>query len=270
MRFAACAALAAAALSCAPPADQAGHATLQRTAHWSYEGEDGPARWAELSPDYAACAGGRHQSPIDLADAEFIAGPAALMEYQPASLRAARNEHAVDLVDNGHTIQFTYDEGSTLHLEGTDYELLQFHIHVPSEHTVEGRRFPMEVHLVHQSASGEFAVVGVVIEEGESDPGVYPLVENLPATPGASVRLENVRVDIDELLPLDPRYYRYEGSLTTPPCNEGVHWLVMFEPAELTPEHIERFRVLLEGTNRPLQSKHGRRIVVQAGVEPDS
>ena len=146
------------------------------------------------------------------------------MNYQPATLRIIRHEHLVDVINNGHTIQINYDEGSTLTVDATEFELAQYHFHVPSEHTIEGKSFPMEMHLVHVSKQGKIAVLGVLIEEGSHNSVFDPVVEHIPLEVGSEEHLENVRVEIDDLFPEDYSTFRYAGSLTTPPCSEGVRW----------------------------------------------
>ncbi len=259
-------AVAAVAFGCTPAADEA--ATPARVAvHWGYEAEEGPTHWAELSPAFALCAEGTLQSPIDLTAPDTVEAAEVARDYEPASLSVVRKEHVVDLLDNGHTIQVSYDEGSTLTLEDTEYGLVQYHFHMPSEHTVDGRHSALELHLVHQSAGGALAVIGVLIEEGAYNPGITPLVENLPAAPGDSVHLEHMTFDVDTLIPADPRYYRYEGSFTTPPCTEGVQWLVMVDHGHAAPEQLARFAAVMPDNNRPVQPRNARRLVIDIANE---
>ncbi len=258
--------VAAAAIGCTPTADDT--ATHARVAvHWGYEGEEGSIHWAELSPAFALCAEGTRQSPIDLTAPDTFVTAAVTRDYEPASLSVVRKEHVVDVLDNGHTIQVTYDEGSTLTLEGTEYGLVQYHFHMPSEHTVDGQHSAMELHLVHQSDAGGLAVIGVLVDEGEYNALAAPLVEAIPEVPGDSVRFEDVTFEIDELLPDDPRYYGYEGSLTTPPCTEGVQWLVMLEHGYASAEQLARFEAVMHDNNRPVQPRHGRRLVITVAQE---
>ena len=234
-----------------------------RPVHWSYQENDGPGHWAELSEAYELCASGRAQSPIDLRGASTPDTKARfVLDYQPARLVAAHHEHVVDVLDNGHTIQFTYDEGSTLSEGGTDFELVQFHFHAPSEHWVNGRSYAMELHLVHKSEDGQLAVMGVLVEEGEHNPAFEVLWENLPTRPGETRHAEGVAVDVDELLPSNRSHYRYTGSLTTPPCSEGVRWFVMENTIELSQAQIEAFTTILDDNNRPTQPLHGRRVAL--------
>jgi len=236
--------------------DEAQHAT------WDY-GPNGPERWAELSEDWWLCGEGYHQSPIDLSDWSIGKGDVWSSEYRPTTLEIAHTEHVVDIVDNGHTIQVTYDMGSTLTVDGKPYELKQFHFHAPSEHTVEGEHYPVEMHLVHASKDGALAVGGIFFAEGPRNPSFDPLIEGLPDAPGESVHFENVTIHIDEFLPEHDFAWYYQGSLTTPPCTEGVTWLVAHQPVRMSAEQIEAFTSRLSGTNRPTQPRNGRRITAE-------
>jgi len=231
--------------------------------HWSYTGEGAPTHWADLRPDFALCGDGTSQSPVDLGDAVPGDSVSVTRDYRPATLRIAHQEHIVDVIDNGHTIQITYDEGSTLDLgEGIVYELAQYHFHSPSEHTVNGEHYPMEMHFVHQSADDRLAVVAAFIAEGAHNPAFGPIWENLPSVPGEERHLEHVSVDIDDLVPMEHHYYRYQGSLTTPPCSEGVEWIVRANPIELAREQIETFRAIFHENNRPVQPLEGRSVAL--------
>jgi len=232
-------------------------------AHWDYGAESGPAHWAELSPLYVQCGEGTSQSPIDirnLAVVEVVGGDRLKLDYAPASLRITRNEHVVDLIDNGHTIQVQYDEGSTLLEGGRTFELAQYHFHAPSEHTIEGRSFPMEMHLVHRAGNGELAVIGVLIAVGRHNKAFDPLWANLPKKPGDTRHIEGVTVSVDDLLPGVASHYRYSGSLTTPPCSEGVSWFLGSNPIERSREQIAAFTSIISDNNRPTQPLNGRSV----------
>ena len=229
--------------------------------HWSYEGESGPSAWGGLSPKFSVCAEGTSQSPIDIIGAASETLPELRASFGPASLRIVHHEHMADAINNGHTIQVNYSEGDTLTVEEQSYELLQYHFHSPSEHTLEGEHFPMEMHLVHKAADGSLAVIGVFIEEGSHNGAFDPVWANLPKEKGIETHFEDVTVDVDALLPARPTTYRYDGSLTTPPCSEGVKWFVMTEPIQLSSDQIGAFTALIEGNNRPLQPLNDRSIV---------
>ncbi len=185
------------------------------------------------------------------------------MNYQPATLRIIRHEHLVDVINSGHPIQINYDEGSTLTVDSTEFELAQYHFHVPSEHSIDGKSFPMEMHLVHVSEQGEIAVLGVLIQEGSHHSAFDPVVEHIPLDVGSEEHLEHVRVEIDDLLPDDDSTFRYSGSWTTPPCSEGVHWLVFVQPLELSSQQIQSFARVIRGNNRPRQPHNGRDLLLQ-------
>lgn len=217
--------------------------------HWGYTGHAAPEHWGELAPDYALCALGRAQSPIDLAEAQ----PAAL---DPVVFRYG--QVALHIRNNGHSIQVECDGAGGIELEGRLYNLLQFHFHAPSEHTVAVRYYDMEAHLVHKSAQGELAVVGVFLTSGRHHAGIAPFWERMPPHGGESYATQEFIVRPEVLLPVSRRAYRYEGSLTTPPCSEGVQWIVLAEPVEISPEQLAAFRALYTGNNRPPQPRHGR------------
>ncbi len=230
----------------APPPQHSGSGT-----HWSYEGETGPSHWGSLSPEYALCATGKRQSPVNIAGTVPRDLPNVEFYYAPTPL---------EIVNNGHTIQVNYAPGSFIVLDHQRFDLVQFHFHSPSEHKVNGRASAAEMHLVHKSESGELAVVGVLIEEGAYNAKFEPLWRSLPREPGPPVRVE-AQIDATDLLPRNPCTYRYEGSLTTPPGTEGVRWCLMTEPVRLARTQIEDFRAIIHGNNRPVQPHNGRVIV---------
>jgi carbonic anhydrase len=232
---------------------------------WHYDGHAGPEHWADLSPAFAACRDGRRQSPIDIVvPATHGLTPSLSMRFPSASLRIAHHEHLADGTNNGHTIQITYDDGDTLMLGTTVYELVQYHFHGPSEHTISGRRYPMEMHLVHRSREGRLAVVAVLIDLGRHNTAFDPVWTRLPTSVGVERHYEHVRVDIDALLPVAWTSYRYEGSLTTPPCTEGVSWIVMTTPIELDGDQVRAFTTLIHANSRPVQPLNGRPVVTDA------
>jgi carbonic anhydrase len=221
-------------------------------AHWSYEGETGPARWGDLDQAYAQCATGVRQSPLDLVGARGEDLANVVFDYHPSAL---------SVVNNGHTVQADYAAGSSITLEGKRYDLAQFHVHAPSEHRVAGRSFPAEVHLVHKSSDGALAVVGLLVESGAENAALAPYFANLPATAGPA-RQTGAQVDAGALLPSNRCTYRYVGSLTTPPCSEGVSWCVLSTPIQASASQIASFTRILNGNNRPVQPL-GTRAIVQ-------
>jgi carbonic anhydrase len=217
--------------------------------HWGYTGAAGPEHWSELESDYAMCGQGRNQSPIDLAG---------FLEADLKPLAFSYRAGAVDIVNNGHSVQISYAPGSMLSVDGHVFELKQFHFHAPSENRINGKSFPLEAHLVHEDQGGNLAVVAVLYEDGAADPLLSKLWDAVPAEEGAKAALP-VGMDVTALLPSDRDYYRYNGSLTTPPCSEGVWWLVMKQQKTVSPEQVQRFaNVLGFANNRPLQPVNAR------------
>lgn len=219
-------------------------------AHWGYEGDAGPEHWGHLSHDFEACGKGRSQSPIDITGAQDANIDAIRFEYKPTQ---------VDIINNGHTIQLNYEPGSSVTIRGKKYSLLQLHFHTPSEHKIDGSPYPMEAHLVHKSDDGELAVVGVMMEKGEKNRFIQVLWNNLPSGPGEKSKA-SIKVNAIDFLPADRSYYHYTGSLTTPPCSEGVNWNVLQAAVEVSDEQVEKFASFFPSNARPTQSTHGRGI----------
>lgn len=220
-------------------------------AHWSYSGATGPAHWGSLSPEYALCSTGRSQSPIDIVSPSARDLSNIVFNYQPAPL---------NIVNNGHTVQVNYAPGSFIQIDGERFDLAQFHFHSPSEHLVGGAQAAAEMHLVHKSADGRLAVVGVMLVEGGHNAALDSVWSNIPAE-GKNTALPNVTVDAAALLPKDQRTFRYDGSLTTPPGTEGVKWNLMVAPVTLSTSQLAQFRRHYHGNNRPVQNLNGRMIL---------
>ena len=226
----------------------AGNAFAQESdpPYWSYSGEAGPENWGDLDEAYQLCALGAEQSPIDLVEESFTQEDLEdiTFNYQPTALT---------LLNNGHTIQVPYNAGSGMVLDGEEYELLQFHFHTPSEHAVEGDLLGAELHFVHRKVGteGDLAVVGVLIEEGAENEALAGVLASAPEEEG-EVETEET-VDANALLPEGRATYRYPGSLTTPPCSQGVKWNVLAEPIEMSAEQIETLFSIMGESNRPLQ-----------------
>jgi carbonic anhydrase len=223
--------------------------------------EAGPAQWGKLSPTWAVCSEGRAQSPIDIDKTEQADLPALKAQFRPAELKIVHHEHMADVINTGHSIQVNYTEGDKLKLGSEEFELIQYHFHHPSEHTVAGKHFPMEMHMVHKSADSKLAVVGVFITEGAPNPSFEPVWANLPQSKSTEYHLEHVKVDVNRLLPESTTSYRYTGSLTTPPCSEDVKWIVMSMPVQLSAKQIQSFRTILKENNRPTQPLNSRMII---------
>jgi len=170
------------------------------------------------------------------------------------------------VVNNGHTIQVNYNEGSSIKVDGMTFELKQFHFHGPSEHTINGQYFELEMHLVHQSADGSLAVVGVLIREGAENPAFAPFSDHLPTKSGEEYSSQDT-INADDLLPASRLSYRYSGSLTTPPCSEGVKWLVLTTPIEMSGTQIASFKDIIQNNNRPVQPHNGRDIMIDSAAD---
>lgn len=217
--------------------------------HWSYEGAEGPEFWGDLSPDFALCSTGTEQSPIDVPSATTVNPAEIVFNYQPTALT---------ILNNGHTVQINYDPGSSIDVGGKTYELKQFHFHTPSEHAVDSNHTAMEMHLVHQSADGQLAVVGVMLKSGGENSAYQPVFANMPAQEAEPAAVADVTVNATDLLPGEQTYYRYNGSLTTPPCSEGVQWLLMNTSVELSDAQIGVFQAIFQDDARPVQPFNDR------------
>jgi carbonic anhydrase len=219
-------------------------------APWSYGGMSGPQAWGRLKPEYSACAAGQRQSPIDIRDGIALDLDPVKFDYKPGGFA---------IVDTGHTIQVNVAPGNAIDVGGRRYALQQFHFHRPSEERINGRQFEMDVHLVHQDAEGRMAVVAVLLERGAAQPLLQTLWKHLPLEKQEEVTVP-VAIDLNQLLPADRRYYTYMGSLTTPPCSEGVLWLVMQQPLAVSARQIDIFSRLYPMNARPMQRAAGRTI----------
>jgi carbonic anhydrase len=239
-------------------------ASTERPVHWGYAGEDGPSNWGTLTPAYNLCASGTSQSPVNIIKSDAKEGAVWKLDYKTTSLKIAHNEHMDEIIDNGHTIQINVEEGSTFTFNEKVYHLKQFHFHTPSEHTIDGKNAPMEMHLVHQSDDGTLAVVGVLFKEGKKENQNFAkIIANLPDAKGETKHLTDVVLTINDHLPVDNYAYHYVGSLTTPPCSEGVQWLVLHNPVELTLAQINAFSSRIGPNNRPTQSLNNRAVNVE-------
>jgi carbonic anhydrase len=241
-----------------PPSATASPGDAGAAPQWSYEGSAGPARWGSLSPDFALCNTGLQQAPIAL--------PASGDADHAAPLAFAYHPSRPTLLNTGHMLQVIAAAGSTVVVGPTPddrYELVQFHFHSPSEHAIAGKAFDMEVHLVHRNASGKLLVVAVLLEKGRENPTLAPIFALAPTEVGKELHPEGLSmVDPGALLPARAGYFRYEGSLTAPPCSEGVSWYVMSTAGEVSDGQIARYQSLFHGsTNRPRQPLGARRVV---------
>jgi carbonic anhydrase len=223
---------------------------------WGYDGNVNPIKWSKLSPEFTKCELGVQQSPIDIQDA--VKGPSSpiAFNYNPSPLV---------LVNNGRTIQVNYAPDSSMTVSGDKYDLLQFHFHTPSEHRINGKASAMELHLVHRNQAGKLAVVGVMINQGKEDPLISKVWQAIPPV-GQTNTVKSTTINAANLLPEpDHRsYYSYAGSLTTPPCSEGVKWHVLTTAISLSQKQIDQFRSLYQVDARPLQPIGNRKIELQS------
>lgn len=241
-------------------ADTAAQTTSARPAEWHYEGEKGPANWGTLDPAYSLCADGKNQSPINIMKTESGHVDFSL-DYKSTSLRIAHHEFINEILNNGHTIQVTVDSGSHLTLNGKQFNLKQFHFHAPSEHTIDGKHAPLEMHMVHQSIDGNLAVIGILFKEStEANPNLTTIIANFPAQKGQKLHLEDLQLDINQSLPKSLHAYHYVGSLTTPPCSENVQWLVLKEPSLASADQLAAFSSKISPNNRPVQQLNQRMV----------
>lgn len=229
------------------PAEKTSHSS----SHWEYSGEAGPEHWATLNPEFNDCAG-KNQSPIDITNT---------IEADLKILDINYKNNANEVINNGHTIQVNTLEGSRLTVDNIPFELKQFHFHAPSENLIEGKSFAMEGHLVHKDKAGNLAVIAIMFEEGETNNALEKAWAKMPEAAGEKALLSNMMSAAD-LLPDSLDYYRFNGSLTTPPCSEGVRWLVLKKPVTASREQIEKFsHVMHHPNNRPVQPVFARPVL---------
>ncbi|MDD2881976.1 MAG: carbonic anhydrase family protein [Rhodoferax sp.] len=222
--------------------------------HWAYDGENGPQNWGKLKPDFNVCAIGKRQSPINIEESATLQGPAEPLQFNYTASSGS-------VVNNGHTIQVDLYGDNTLTVRGSVYKLVQFHFHTPSEEQVNFRNFAMVAHLVHKNNEGQLAVVAVLLDPGVANTLINKVWTYMPLDTSDRVRLPGGIIDMNELLPKDQRYYQFIGSLTTPPCTEGVLWMVMKQPTQLSREQIRLFQQLFPSNNaRPVQPVNGRAV----------
>ena len=241
--------LAAAHRESAPLAGSARPASAHAV-HWDYKGDAGPESWGALKAEFSQCATGTRQSPIDIRDGIKVQLDAVQVDYRPSGFR---------VIDNGHTVQVNVAGGNSIEVQGRRYDLLQFHFHRPSEERINGRLFDMVAHLVHKDMEGRLAVIAVLLDRGTAHPIIQTIWNNLPLEKGEELSAR-ATLDLNALLPADRSYYTYMGSLTTPPCSEGVLWMVMKNPVMVSAEQIGIFSRLYPMNARPIQSVSGRLI----------
>jgi len=252
------------------PKEHAGHqpkTTLHKTAHapvkkpgahkihWQYEGLEGPAHWGDLDPKFISCKIGRNQSPINIKDKTAINTvglPGFDVYYRSAPMR---------IIYNGHALQINYPLGSYITINGNRYELLQFHFHTPSEHQKNGFNYPMEMQIVHKDGDGNLAVIGILFQEGKKNDALSDIIRYLPKDVGKEHLHKFAKVNPVDYFPKRKLFYKYSGSLTTPPCSEGVYWMVFKDPIEASPEQLAAMHALMGDNNRPVQPHYSRSVL---------
>ena len=222
--------------------------------HWTYAGRDGPSHWAELDPKFVACAAGKAQSPINIRtrDVHRERLPPLIFDYRPTSLH---------IIDNGHSIQVDVDPGSSLRIGDKLYRLVQFHFHHPSEERIDDTGAELDMHLVHRDPEGNLAVVAVQLNPGTANSMVDAMWNHLPKQKEHKADFPDVLINPAALLPADRGYFTYTGSLTTPPCSEGVRWIILKAPSSLSKGEIAAFAARYPNDARPVQNQNGREVL---------
>ncbi len=211
-------------------------------AAWGYGEADGPSAWGDLSEEYATCKTGKEQSPIDLPAASDANITQVSVNYGASEAK---------IVNKGYTVQADFESGFTMTSGETEYGLVQFHMHTPSENTIAGKAFPLTAHLVHATEGGDLAVLGLMFEEGEANPQLQAMLDNVDGA---------VSIDLAAMLPASLDVYNFAGSLTTPPCSEGVNWHVATTPVTASKEQIEALNGLMGNNARPVQPLNDRKL----------
>ncbi|MEO1953260.1 MAG: carbonic anhydrase family protein [Campylobacterales bacterium] len=227
--------------------------SLLASSHWGYTGHNAPQNWGNISPKYAICSTGKNQSPINITSSFETNLEAIDFNYATAGK---------EILNNGHTVQVNVKDGNSITIDGVKYKLLQVHFHTPSENNIDGNSFPLEAHFVHIDKDGNLAVVAVMFKDGKENAQLAKLWKYMPMKVGEKHPLVAELQDINKLLPENKDYYRFNGSLTTPPCSEGVKWMVLSTPLTISKEQVEKFSHAVHGTNnRPVQDINARIIL---------
>ncbi len=221
--------------------------------NWSYKGHTGPKYWGDLSKKFIMCKIGKNQSPIDINKKDLTKACLKPLKFDYTS-------KAKYVVNNGHTIKVTMEDGSYLYVDGKKFELKQFHFHTPSENTINGKHFPMEAHLVHISKDGEIAVIGIMFKIGKENKALKKFQNLICKTVNKKKPIKSTLTAM-EFLPKNKDYYRFDGSLTTPPCTEGVRWFIFKEPVTMSMEQLKIFSKIMGKNNRPVQPVNARKVL---------
>ncbi|VAX01906.1 Carbonic anhydrase, alpha class [hydrothermal vent metagenome] len=222
------------------------------SSHWGYGNSNGPTHWSEINPDFSLCKNGKNQSPINISG--FIKAP-------HESLKPHYKSKVDEIVNNGHTIQINMHAGSNIKIDNTHFNLNQFHFHSPSENTINGKSFPLEGHFVHTDKNNNLVVLAVMFENGDKNTALETLWKHMPINSGEHKNLTN-NITVSNLMPKNMDYYRFNGSLTTPPCSEGVRWYVFKNPIKVSKQQVDQFHETIHhANNRPVQSINARLII---------
>ncbi len=222
-------------------------------AAWSYKGETGPAHWGKLDKNFFMCEKGQNQTPINIVGDYSVNLEKFTLNY---------GKKATKWFNNGHTVEVAFAPGNTLKIDGKTFELKQFHFHTPSENHINGVSYPMEAHFVHLSKDGKIAVLTVMFVEGKKNPYMQKLINKMPKKKGDSYDIRGLNLKPEGMLPTNlDKYYRFNGSLTTPPCSEGVRWMVLKQPVEMSRAQFATFEKVLDHNNRPLNPLNARKVL---------
>jgi carbonic anhydrase len=230
-------------------------AMVEKAIKWSYSGPDGPQHWGDLAPENIRCKIGQNQSPIDLRDNTAVGTtglPQLDVVYQNVPLK---------VLNNGHTVQVNYPLGSYIKLDEHRYELLHVEFHTPSEHKKEGFNYPMEMQMMHKDGDGNLAVMGILFQEGEENESLNALLSNLPKSVGKQEFHKYASLNPTSFIPANTEFYKYSGSLTAPPCSEGVYWMVFKQPVQASAEQIQQLNDLMGDNARPFQPNNARSVL---------
>jgi len=224
--------------------------------HWGYTGHEGPANWGDLDPKYSMCKDGKSQSPINISESVRI------KTVSEERIGFNYNTNTTGVLNNGHTIQVNISDGSSITIDGISFSLKQFHFHTPSENQIDGKNFPLEAHFVHASKDGQLAVVALMFEDGKENRLIKKVWSKMPHEAGKTHAINLSSREINDLLPRSKAYYRFSGSLTTPPCSEGVRWLVLKNYATISKAQVKEFlHTMHHENNRPIQAINARKVI---------
>lgn len=236
--------------------DSAKKSVEKHTTHWGYTGHGGPGEWGDLSPENIMCKKGTSQSPINIEKSVSVTTKG--LDKIGFNYKAS----TTSVLNNGHTIQVAFENGSSIKLDGIEFNLKQVHFHTPSENQIGSKSFPLEAHFVHASKDGALAVLALMFEDGKENPFIKKVWESMPIEADKTTPLVLLAKDIDALLPKDRSYYRFNGSLTTPPCSEGVRWLVLKNYSKISAKQVEEFlHVMHHENSRPIQPINARKVM---------